>query len=180
MEDLNRPTEKAQQRLDCETFESCFAQFAGGVRAVLKSKLGNEADVEDCFSRVFEKLWTHGATVNRAALGAWLFVVARREAALQWRKRKSTDVAIERLAEGISECDETMAPLEGILLREKTDSLRLAIQLLPEEQQDVLRRRFIEDQSFREIAAALNIPLGTALTRLHTALKKLKAQLSDE
>jgi RNA polymerase sigma-70 factor, ECF subfamily len=180
VEDLDRPTEKVQQRLDRETFERCFAQFAGGVRAVLKSKLGNEADVEDCFSRVFEKLWMQGSSVNPAALGAWLFVVARREAALQWRKQKSTDVAIDRLAEGVSEFDPLLAPIEGILLRERIDSLKSAIQELPQEQQEVLRRRFIEDQSFREIAEALNVPLGTALTRLHIALKKLRAKLSDE
>jgi RNA polymerase sigma-70 factor, ECF subfamily len=180
VEDLDRPTDKVQRRLDRETFDRCFAQYSGGVRAVLKSKLGNEADVEDCFSRVFEKLWNQGALVNSAALGAWLFVVARREAALQWRKQKSADSLVERFAVGVTDFEEGVTPIEGMLRQERIESLKAALQELPKEQQEVLQRRFIHDQSFREIAETLNLPLGTALSRLHSALKRLRERLNDE
>lgn len=45
---------------------------------------------------------------------------------------------------------------------------------LPEGQRDVLLLRFVEDLSLREIAAALDIPVGTVKSRLHQAIQTLK------
>ena len=46
---------------------------------------------------------------------------------------------------------------------------------LPEEQREVLLLRFVDDLSLDEIAATLRIPLGTVKSRLHYALKTLRA-----
>ncbi|MBI4602680.1 MAG: sigma-70 family RNA polymerase sigma factor [Planctomycetes bacterium] len=45
---------------------------------------------------------------------------------------------------------------------------------LPEAQQEVVRLRFVEDLELHEIAAALDIPLGTVKSRLHAALQALR------
>lgn len=45
---------------------------------------------------------------------------------------------------------------------------------LPAEQREVLLMRFVEDMSLQEIAAALNIPLGTVKSRLHHGLQTLR------
>lgn len=179
MDDQKSPPEEPRQRLSAETFDECFQQFSGGIRAFLKSKLGNEADVEDCFSRVFEKLWTHGTKVNGAAIGSWLFVVAKREVALHWRKQKSRDAAIERAAQGAAEFDDCET-MDGLIQQERVELLRAATADLPNEQQELLRRRFIDGDSFRTIAEDLDLPLGTALSRLHAALKRLKAKLNPD
>ena len=179
MDDQNSPPEEPRQRLSAETFDKCFQQFSRGIRAFLKSKLGNEADVEDCFSRVFEKLWTHGAKVNGAAIGSWLFVVAKREVALHWRKQKSRDAAIERAAQSAVEFDDCET-MDGLIQQERVELLRAATADLPDEQQELLRRRFIDGDSFRTIAEDLDLPLGTALSRLHAALKRLKAKLNPD
>ncbi len=180
MADQSRSNEEATQRLDNEAFAVCFEQFSAGVRAVLRSKLGNEADVDDCFSRVFEKLWMHGVNVQPAARGGWLFVVARREAALQWRKHKRTEVILEGFSSEVVEWDDNGSPADGLIKAEKIQRLQQAAAELSAEQRDVLYRRFHQDQSFREIAAELQIPLGTALTRLHSALKRLRKALQYE
>jgi RNA polymerase sigma factor (sigma-70 family) len=177
--DQFRSNDGTQPRLNPEAFAACFEQFSAGVRAVLRSKLGNEADVDDCFSRVFEKLWIHGEKVNPAARGSWLYVVARREAALQWRKQKRAEELLDGFAGEFDELRENHAPEDGLIQAEIADRLRLAADKLSKEQQDVLRKRFYEDMSFREIAEELGIPLGTALTRLHAALKRLRSVLDE-
>ncbi len=171
----------APNRLDDDAFEHCYQHFAGGVRAVLRSKLGNEADVEDCFSRVFEKLWAHGTTVKPAARGGWLMVVARREAALHWRRHKRSEEVLEKLARQSGDgLGSQRSAEDGLVHSETVTVLKQATAKLPAEQRELLRRRFVEDQSFREIADELGIPLGTALTRLHSAIKRLRKTLSED
>ena len=174
------PNDEAKRRLSPDAFDDCFNQFSGGVRAFLGSKLANEADVEDCSSRVFEKLWIHGDSVNPAARGAWLFVVARREAALHWRKQKRSEAIVEELARGTSETSEGESPADSLLSAETAERLRQATETLPHDQRVILRKRFFEDLSFREIAEELNLPLGTALTRVHAALKRLRKILAED
>jgi RNA polymerase sigma-70 factor, ECF subfamily len=41
-------------------------------------------------------------------------------------------------------------------------------------QREVIRQRVYEGKRFREIAAALNCPLNTALSRMHEGLKRLR------
>lgn len=63
-----------------EEFAECFRVYAEGVRAALRVRLKNGADVEDCLNRVFERLWSRGAAIPPPARRSWLLVVARNEA----------------------------------------------------------------------------------------------------
>jgi RNA polymerase sigma-70 factor (ECF subfamily) len=53
--------------------------------------------------------------------------------------------------------------------------LAAVLAILPDEQREVLLMRFIDDMSLNEIAAALNIPLGTVKSRLHNSLRILRS-----
>ena len=46
---------------------------------------------------------------------------------------------------------------------------------LPAEQREVLLMRFVDDMSLQEIAAALDIPVGTVKSRIHNALQTLRS-----
>ena len=48
---------------------------------------------------------------------------------------------------------------------------------LPVEQRRVIRMRIYEDKTFAVIAEELGAPLGTVLTRMRLALRKLEAEL---
>ena len=52
---------------------------------------------------------------------------------------------------------------------------------LPDKQRQIVHMRIYEEKTFAVIAEELDIPLGTALARMRTALAKLRkcAQLSD-
>jgi RNA polymerase sigma-70 factor (ECF subfamily) len=50
-----------------------------------------------------------------------------------------------------------------------------ALQRLPEEQRMLLWLREVEGQSYAELAAILNIPLGTVRSRLFAARQALRA-----
>jgi RNA polymerase sigma-70 factor (ECF subfamily) len=50
-----------------------------------------------------------------------------------------------------------------------------ALSNLGDGQREVVLMRFVDDMKLAQIAEALDIPLGTVKSRLHNALKKLRA-----
>jgi RNA polymerase sigma-70 factor (ECF subfamily) len=55
--------------------------------------------------------------------------------------------------------------------------VRDALATLPEHCQEILDRFFARDESYREIADALDIPPGTIASRISRCLKKLREEL---
>lgn len=176
-------------RLSAADFDACYQKYAPGLRAALRARLKNDLDVEDCLNRVFEKLWLHGHQVAPAARRSWLFVVSRNEAALIGRgvARRLFEQAgnSERQTIGAGDAShldwqsQSSMPLDKMLHEEQLDRLRRAGQQLSEPQKQILRCRFDDDLTFREISERLQIPLGTALTRLRTAILNLKKMLDE-
>ena len=60
-------------------------------------------------------------------------------------------------------------------LRDERRALTRLIAALPEEQREVLLLREVEDMSYREIAAVVEVPIGTVMSRLARARSALKA-----
>lgn len=67
-----------------------------------------------------------------------------------------------------------------IHLPEQALVLSLALNTLPDELRTTLLLRLYEGLTCREVAAVLEIPLGTVLSRLHTARERLRKELTDD
>jgi RNA polymerase sigma-70 factor (ECF subfamily) len=70
-------------------------------------------------------------------------------------------------------------PLEGLLDGEAGHVLRAALSALPAEQRAVFTLRVFEELSYREIADALEINVGTVMSRLSRARERLREQLAS-
>ena len=55
--------------------------------------------------------------------------------------------------------------------------VQLALETLPAEQQQIVKLRIYDELTFAAIAEQLGLPLGTVLTRMRLALKKLNQRL---
>jgi RNA polymerase sigma-70 factor (ECF subfamily) len=60
------------------------------------------------------------------------------------------------------------------------DALGKAIEQLPEAERTVIMLRHFSQMSFKEIAEAMQTPLGTALARAHRALGRLRELMGAE
>jgi RNA polymerase sigma factor (sigma-70 family) len=70
--------------------------------------------------------------------------------------------------------------VESIVLQdEQNQELLKAIHRLSLKSKEVIVLHFYADLKLREIAAALDIPIGTCKSRLHTALNQLRKQFPD-
>lgn len=65
-------------------------------------------------------------------------------------------------------------------VREEADVVRHGVERLAEEQKVVFMLRHYQGLSYEEIAAALQVPLGTVKWRLHEAVRHLEAWLASE
>jgi RNA polymerase sigma-70 factor (ECF subfamily) len=65
--------------------------------------------------------------------------------------------------------------LDGVL----DEEVEKAMIALPEEYRTVVIMALVEELSYKEIAAALSIPLGTVMSRLHRGRKQLQAALVE-
>ena len=150
-----------------------FRQSENGLRAMLRHRLSDPGDIDDCVQAVLVKWIERGNDVLPAASRAWLFRVAANEAAWLWRRREVADRANRSIAE---QSDEPLGnrPVDHVTARESSEDLRRALEKLSPEQSEALRLRFEHDLSFAEIAQQCGIPLGTALTRVRRALIKLR------
>ncbi|WP_309708379.1 RNA polymerase sigma factor [Armatimonas sp.] len=95
--------------------------------------------------------------------------------ALRWRQRQRD----ASLLDGTFLSPDS-GPEETTLQRDAAARMRSVIDALPETLRTPLILHYWEGLSCREIAEALEIPLGTLLSRLFAARKRLRKQLSDE
>lgn len=156
--------------------EAAYEQHSDGLRWFLIGVLRNETLVADALQATFLKLMQQSEKLHsESSVKSWLFQVAFNEAMLVKRKSKvardhSQKVAwrIEAIRTGEG------SPEEQALLDEQAEQVRSAIESLSADQQTVVRKRIYEGLKFREIAEELDVPLGTILARMHSAIKKIK------
>ena len=135
-------------------------------------RLTGEADwaediVQSTYLKAFERL---EQLKDFQKAKSWLLAIARTTFLGELRKRKSwvfTD----------AELDGAQVPI----LKESTsvDSARLQNALLemPEQFRIVVVMHYLQQESYREIAEQLQIPIGTVMSRLSRAKRMLKAKL---
>lgn len=122
-------------------------------------------EVWKCFARFDGRCkfstWVHGILRHRFLKNL------RRNARILKIATKSDQASETPVADGAR-------PGEQLLQDETTQTLRSALQQLPEDQAQVLELRFFAGASLSDIAESLACPKGTVKSRLHHGLKKLR------
>ena len=130
----------------------------------------------ETFAKAYEKRGDfRGATDEQAA--AWLWRIARNELARFWRSHKVETAALDRLGlERPEPSDEEFREIERLTA---LDTVRLhmeqALGMLPADQREVIRLRFVERMEYPEIAAQLGVSGEVVRARVSRGLKALRA-----
>ncbi|MFJ5560358.1 RNA polymerase sigma factor [Streptomyces sp. NPDC093250] len=142
------------------------------VRAVLALGGVPQADLPDGVQQVRLRLLERAASGREAPrdVSAWAAVVAS-NLAMDWHRAK-------RRQERLGERPAALRPAETPS-GEETSLLSLAVARrldeLPDAQRQVVVLRFYADLPVRSIAEQLGVPEGTVKSRLHTAVRALRA-----
>lgn len=131
-------------------------------------------DAEDVFQEVFARAYEHLDRLrDDAAIRPWLAQLTRRLAVDRLRAG-----ARERADENTVEILDQQAVAELDRLEEAM-SVRQAMLTMSEDCREILDRFFAQDQSYADIARALDIPMGTIASRISRCLTKLRSMLED-
>jgi RNA polymerase sigma-70 factor (ECF subfamily) len=138
--------------------------------------LRDRDDAEDVTQETFLRLWRAGGDVPADRAGAWLLRVAHNLCIDHTRRRRTWRAylgrpdpdALERLVG-----DSRPEPGDQGL----GDELHAALATLPAETRSMVLMHYQQGLKLREIAALLDVGLGTLKVRIHRARKTLRAAL---
>jgi RNA polymerase sigma-70 factor (ECF subfamily) len=144
--------------------------FALGIRW-----LRSADDADDLVQETFVRAWQALSRFDESRpFAPWLITIAVNRAKTRVARARSAEELDDRIPwEGPS----PEADAEASLLAR---DVRAAVDALPEEQRIVIHLRAVEDLSYREIADALEIPVGTVMSRLSRARETLRRSLGGE
>src|SRR5689334_23415116 len=135
-------------------------------RALTRDPARADDLVQSCLVRAIAKehLWEPGTDLR-----AWLLTILHNQNVSEIRRsaREGVVVAVEDVAPVL-----TMAPRAGATLQLR--DLERAIRLLPEEQRQVILLVGLEGMHYEEVAAVLDIPIGTVRSRLSRGRETLR------
>ncbi len=166
---------RAQQG-DRAAFGELVCAHRAGVINVIYRLCGDGYLAEDAAQVAFIQAWRHlPAYQPRGTFRSWLYRIAVNAALdLLRREKPAEDVAALPL-------ESPALPVEAqVEQQERRQRVRRAVLGLPEACRAVLVLREYEGLSYQEIAAALEIPTGTVMSRLSYARKLLAGQLAPD
>jgi RNA polymerase sigma-70 factor, ECF subfamily len=147
--------------------------LAGRLRSVLSA-----VDVEDVLQETFIAVW-RGARGYRpeGTAGAWLWGIARRQAALFLRRSGPAALVLPALiaVDGWHGDDPADAALSRELIAQAVGALGPA----GSPEREVWRLMYVEDRPVAEVAKLMGVPEGTVKSRAHRVRRLLRAALRD-
>jgi RNA polymerase sigma-70 factor, ECF subfamily len=172
MEPSDADLVERSKRGDSQAFKELVVRNEGKVAGVVHSMLGRTPEADDIGQEVFVKFYQSLESFKgESAVSTYLIRIAINLSLNELKRRKRKNILFTREEEGRA----VGVPDEKSDLR---DMVNYELKKLDSDFQSVVTLRMIEGYSTEETAEILGIPLGTVLSRLARAQKKLKTALS--
>jgi RNA polymerase sigma factor (sigma-70 family) len=154
-----------------------FLTHRNGLAGAVRGVLGGQADVREILQEAFLRAWRNRDRIPRDPL-AWIFVVTLNVARDERRRlaRRNPVLPGEDVDEAMIRSREP-EPYANLERGEWLTRARQAIDRLEEHEREVFLLRVSGGLSFEQVATALEIPIGTAKTRMRAALGRLRQAL---
>lgn len=176
------------QGADRQAFARLFEHFAPRVKGFML-RGGCAPDLaEEIAQETLVAVWRKAALFRpeRAGVSTWVFTIARNlRIDLHRRKAVGLDDSAELdlealdLDQATDGASASEGPEQQLWLGQVSQRVRAAMAQLPEEQAQVVRLSFFEEQAHSEIAKVLGLPLGTVKSRMRLAVSQLRRLLGE-
>ncbi len=182
----------AELVLRCQTgrhdaFETLVVRYRGRIYAMIVNMTGNDADAWDLSQDVFLKAWKALPRFEaRSQFYTWLYRIAHNVTYDWLRKRKigpgtEFDDALGQVpaAGAVTVPQGGSAPDDRLGNKEVGTRIAEALKELSPEHRAVMLLKEVDGLSYQEIADAVGCTLGTVMSRLFYARKRLQTLLRD-
>ncbi len=166
-------------------FENQVLQHLDLLYAVALRLTRNPADAEDLAqSTVVKALRFHDHFREGTYIKAWLLTILRNTFINEYRRRVRRPVTVELT--GMEAAEESRMPREvpvhavrADLMELLEDEVKLALDALPADFRGAVIMADLEEMSYKDIAEAMQCPLGTVMSRLYRGRKLLRDALQQ-
>lgn len=168
---------------DPSDFSRAFDEHHRSVFATALRVVGDHALAGDVTQDVFLRLWRRPGAFDpeRADLGTYLRLIARSRSIDLIREGQSRARTADRFKVVAAEEAPRVEDRPEFVVERDDDraTVRAALGELPESQREALVLAYWGGLTAEEVAARVDIPLGTAKSRIRLGLTKLRAGMSD-
>ena len=160
---------------DAVNLARAFDQRVGLTGIVLRLTGGDRHWAEDVVQETLLRAWRHADALRvgrqSRSLMPWLATVARRIVLNDRRNRSARPFEVDdAVLAGVGVADDTELALQRIIIRE-------ALARLTPAHRRVVVEMYLRGRSVQEVAHILGIPAGTVKSRLHHAMRAMRAAM---
>jgi RNA polymerase sigma-70 factor (ECF subfamily) len=154
-------------------FERIALPHAAACLRLARALAKNDADADDIVQEAYARAYRYFSSFRGDSAKAWLLAVVRNVA---WGTLGRP--APGPLDEGPEVAVDPRTPETELLGKADARAVKDAVRALPPEFREVIVLRELEDLSYKEIASALSIPIGTVMSRLARGRRQLAVTLT--
>lgn len=149
------------------TLEGLYRAVGPGLLAYLRRGVRDAHAAEDLLHETFCRAACQPQGLRTAGSPrAWLYAIARNLAITAWRRRRPSIPLADDVAEPIAAADPRL------------EEVSRALRELPPPYRETLELRLREELTYEELAHVLGVPIGTIRSRLHEALRRVRAAVA--
>ena len=173
------------QRGDKSAFDLLVIKYQHKIVQLVNRYIKDPSEAQDVAQEAFIKAYRAlGNFRGDSAFYTWLYRIAINTAKnyLVSRSRRSSDYQVDvQDAEAIENAPQLQGmetPERLLLNQEIIDTIKTAIEKLPEEMRTAIMLREFEGMSYEEIAVAMDCPVGTVRSRIFRAREAIDNKLN--
>jgi RNA polymerase sigma-70 factor (ECF subfamily) len=169
----------AIQKRDQRAIAALYDRYGGLAVGLAYSILGERSVAEDVVQDAFMGVWRRAVSfeAGRGSVRTWLLSIVHHRAIDRLRGvsgRARLDAPIDDFERVLAVDD----PWGEVEVRVQREVLQNGLATLPEEQRRTIEMAYFNGYTQQEIAAAMNVPVGTVKGRLRIGLQKMRSLLA--
>jgi RNA polymerase sigma-70 factor (ECF subfamily) len=158
-----------------KAFAGLMNRYRDSIYYMLLKMVNNPSDAEDLTIEAFGKAFRSIDTYTpRFAFSTWLFMIATNNCIDFIRKKHSSPIPLDQWQDSSNNLTVNIQsdlpdPEETLINDQKIAILRKIVNQLKSPYREIIELRYYKEYSYEEIAAELNIPIGTVKAQLYRA-----------
>lgn len=172
------------QQGDRAALEMLYDRHAPSVLGVLIKIVRSHAVAEELLQETFWRIWDRSRNfdIRKGKFVTWMFSIARRiaiDTLRRWKSRPQADES-EHSQEMLHRMPSGNDVVGTVSQNMASSAVRAALDALSPEQRQIIELSYFNGKTRKQIAAELEMPLGTVHTRARLGLQKLRIVLTEQ
>jgi len=157
-------------------FEQVFLPHLDAAYNLARWLLRNDQDAEDAVQESYMRAYKSFARFRGGDGKAWFMTILRNVCYTMIKKLRATETP-EPFDEEIHQPTGESDVQEAFRKKANAESLRSALEKLPDEFREIIVLHDLEGLAYKEIAVVAGIPIGTVMSRLARARARLRNEI---